>query len=137
MADVKIIDIDSEQWNMKDQKARDDLDTLKQSLAARLENIFMGNIDNNKFSIPNNRSEVTAQYTGFFYATMAKSAQNTTNIYVKEDNNIIATSDQGSGGSLWVPCFLIIRKGHVYKFDNTDDSNAQLRNQNFIPFNFG
>lgn len=25
MADVKIIDIDSEQWNMKDQKARDDL----------------------------------------------------------------------------------------------------------------
>ncbi|MBR4825286.1 MAG: hypothetical protein IKU15_04885 [Clostridia bacterium] len=28
MADVKIIDIDSEQWNMKDQKARDDIEAL-------------------------------------------------------------------------------------------------------------
>lgn len=29
MADVKIIDIDSEQWNMKDQTARDRLDELE------------------------------------------------------------------------------------------------------------
>lgn len=32
MADVKIIDIDSEQWNMKDQKARDDLLTQAQAI---------------------------------------------------------------------------------------------------------
>lgn len=30
MADVKIVDIDSEQWNMKDQNARDRLDVLEE-----------------------------------------------------------------------------------------------------------
>lgn len=32
MADVKIIDIDNEQWNIKDQTARNDITTIKESI---------------------------------------------------------------------------------------------------------
>ena len=40
MADVKIVDIDGSQWNMKDQVARDKITAIEESLIAqRLENI--------------------------------------------------------------------------------------------------
>lgn len=35
MADVKIIDIDGEQWNMKDQEARDSIITLENSISTK------------------------------------------------------------------------------------------------------
>lgn len=35
MADVKIVDIDGEQWNMKDQDARDSIKTLEDSLSTK------------------------------------------------------------------------------------------------------
>ena len=40
MADVKIIDIDSEQWNMKDQKARDDIAALEQKTTTKTKNLW-------------------------------------------------------------------------------------------------
>ena len=43
MADVKIIDIDSEQWNMKDQAARDRLDIVENDIT-QLNNNIQGGI---------------------------------------------------------------------------------------------
>ena len=40
MADVKIVDIDSEQWNMKDQKARDDIAALEQKTTITTRNLW-------------------------------------------------------------------------------------------------
>lgn len=40
MADVKIIDIDSEQWNIKDQKARNDISVLQEKTTITTEQLW-------------------------------------------------------------------------------------------------
>lgn len=42
MADVKIIDIDNEQWNMKDQEARTQINNIKTELAKITDIVFNG-----------------------------------------------------------------------------------------------
>ena len=47
MADVKIIDIDSAQWNMKDQLARDKIAEIEQSLVPNTDEKFKITLNNN------------------------------------------------------------------------------------------
>lgn len=137
MSTVNKIDIDGVQWDIEDQEARNDLATLEQGLAARLENIFTGDIDNSKFSIPNNGTEVTANYTGFFITIIAKSTNNGSTVSIYEDSVRIIGTDIGTNSSAYTPISLLIRKGRKYRLDKSGDTAAQFLRPYFIPFNFG
>lgn len=137
MSTVNKIDIDGVQWEIEDHYVRDNLATLEQGLAARLENIFTGDIDNSKFSIPSNGTEVTANYTGFFYTIIAKSPNNSSAVSIYEDSDKIISTDIATSDSRYTPITLLIRKGRKYHLDKYADANAKLLRPYFIPFNFG
>lgn len=71
MADVKIIDIDSAQWNMKDQVARDKITTLEEDNATNKTNIQ--NLQNEKLNIIAEETNVDLNTLGnnaFAYGTV-------------------------------------------------------------------
>lgn len=57
MADVKIIDIDNEQWNIKDQYARDKVATLETDVSENTENI--SNLQSKTTGIFHSIAEIT------------------------------------------------------------------------------
>lgn len=56
MADVKIIDIDNEQWNMKDQVARDHINTIESNIDTLTQNVT--GLQNDKRNIVADRKSV-------------------------------------------------------------------------------
>lgn len=136
MADVKIIDIDNEQWNMKDQEARNKIVNLENNLPTKLENIFMGNYIRNGFVIPDDGSFITATKTGFLTGTVVKTPNNSSNVSIAEENISIFTTDMATTNSYWSGFIVLIRKGKKYRLVKDEDNGAHFDYLQFLPFNF-
>ena len=71
MADVKIVDIDNEQWNMKDQEARDKITTLETEVNTNIPERFTVNENklNNIYKIANGNSiQKCCEKLGYSYS---------------------------------------------------------------------
>ena len=136
MADVKIIDIDNEQWNMKDQEARNRIANLENNFSRRLENIFMGNYIANGFVIPNTGEFVTATKTGILTGALVKTPNNNSNVSLVDEDTLICTTDMATENSYWNNFTIFIRKGKKYRLIKNQDDGAHLDYLKFLPFNF-
>ena len=136
MADVKIVDIDNEQWNIKDQEARNKIVNLENNLPTKLENIFMGNYIKNGFVIPDDGNFITATKTGFLTGVLVKTPNNSSNVSIAEENTFIFTTDMVATDSYWNGFTVLIRKGKKYRLVKNQDNSAHLDYLQFLPFNF-
>ena len=136
MAEVHIVDIDGEQWAIKDQKAENDIKTLSEGLPTKLENIFTGNYVENGFVIPNTGEFVTAPKTGILTGSLVKTPNNTSNVSIAEENTLICTTDMATANAYWNNFIILIRKGKRYRLIKNQDNDAHLDYLQFLPFNF-
>ena len=136
MADVKIIDIDNEQWNMKDQEARNRTANLENNLPTKLENIFMGDYDKNGFVIPDDGNFITATKTGFLTGVLVKTPNNSSSVSIAEENIFIFSTDMVTATSYWNGFTVLIRKGKRYRLVKNEDNGAHFDYLQFLPFNF-
>lgn len=94
MADVKIIDIDNEQWNMKDQVARDHINTIESNIDTLTQNVT---------GLQNDKRNIVAQtFSG--------------------DLNTFNVSNLKQGTDLWVNCSLSCT--NKPSFENVGESGS-------------
>lgn len=75
-------------------------------------------------------SNQTADYTGILYVGIVK--QNTATITINEDNTSILGSDLGITDSKVSSFTVLIRKGHQYMVDKSNDTSCTIYFQKFI-----
>ena len=117
MADVKIIDIDSEQWNIKDQKARNDIATLEEKTTVEKTVLYNTNQLNVTVLEINGEKFLQAHFDGLSWggeigaivATLSENIGNTTVlrgvVHISPTNQVgrIATNiDFGTDGKLYI-----------------------------------
>lgn len=109
MADVKIIDIDNEQWNIKDQNARNEITTLKTEIEK------LKTIEKWEYVIPTYGGHIVARRQGNIVSVIG--------VNIGRDNEIPSTVGDINFATLperFRPreeCFFIMRLSGSYKTD--------------------